>query len=361
MAIAEYGRLGSDLFLRKYGFGPAKAIILSFNGQKYDSKAIAGVAHGYQFPEIGPLVSGRCKGGRLPTQAGGHLFKLGFEIATLKRLESDWTLRECEITADAYFQCLRAKLSGERFNRRDSISRAAERMPQRTFGEVDSKFQHIDAVLHEAELPRLGNAIASNIQMLLRLVVLDPLAPRIAVFSKIVPKPSKNSDGNHFVPIPAIDSRLLDSERGPSSLNATKIDLAKREAANREVDRSGEEWVVALEKDRLRDAGRGELADKVRWVAHETGDGLGYDIDSFEIDGSQLLIEVKWTNQGETAPFFVSEKEWAVSEYRGSAYRIYRVFNLSDSPKVYVIPGPFSRTLNMRPTNYIALPNSNPR
>jgi hypothetical protein len=361
MAIAEYGRLGPDPFLSKYGFGQAKAFMLSFNGKKYDSKAIAGVAHGYQFPEIGPLVSGRFKGGKLPTQAGGHLFKLGFEIATLKRLETDWTLRECEITADAYFQCLRAKLSGERFNRRDSVNRAAERIPQRTFCEVDSKFQHIDAVLHEAELPRLGDAVASNIQTLLRLVVLDPLAARIAVFSKIVPKPSKNADGNHFVPIPAIDSRLLDSERDPSSLIATKIDLAKREAANREVDRSGEEWVVALEKGRLRDAGRGELAEKVRWVAHEAGDGLGYDIDSFEIDGSQLLIEVKATNQGETAPFFVSEKEWAVSEYRGSAYRIYRVFNLSDSPKVYVIPGPFSRTLNMRPTNYIALPNSNSR
>jgi hypothetical protein len=199
MAIAEYGRLGSELFLSKYGFGPAKAFMLSFNGQKYDSKAIAGVAHGYQFPEIGPLESGRFKGGKLTTQAGGHLFKLGFEIATLVRLKTDWTLRECEITADAYCQCLRAKLSGQRFNRQDSISRAAERIPQRTSSEVDIKFQHIDAVLHEAELPRLGDAIASNIQLLLRFVVLDPLAPRIAVFSKIAPKPGKNSDGNHFV------------------------------------------------------------------------------------------------------------------------------------------------------------------
>ena len=53
MALAEYDRLGSDLFRRKYKFGSARTYFLRYDGKEYDSKAIAGVAHGYQFPELG--------------------------------------------------------------------------------------------------------------------------------------------------------------------------------------------------------------------------------------------------------------------------------------------------------------------
>ena len=54
-AIAECDRVGQETFLKKYGFHPARSYFLVHDGRRYDSKAIAGVAHGYQFPGQGPL------------------------------------------------------------------------------------------------------------------------------------------------------------------------------------------------------------------------------------------------------------------------------------------------------------------
>ncbi|UOT04494.1 hypothetical protein MPY17_01615 [Rhodococcus opacus] len=46
-AIAEYDELGQAEFLRRRGFGESRNFRLVYGGRFYDSKAIAGVAHGY--------------------------------------------------------------------------------------------------------------------------------------------------------------------------------------------------------------------------------------------------------------------------------------------------------------------------
>ena len=56
-AIEEFDRLGRAAFLDKYGFGEARSYYLVHEGKQYDSKAIVGVAHGYDRPEEGPLSS----------------------------------------------------------------------------------------------------------------------------------------------------------------------------------------------------------------------------------------------------------------------------------------------------------------
>ncbi|MFJ9902034.1 HNH endonuclease [Streptomyces sp. NPDC101152] len=50
-AIAEHDRLGRDTFLNTYGFRAAATYLLVHDGRQYDSKAIAGVAHQYDFGE----------------------------------------------------------------------------------------------------------------------------------------------------------------------------------------------------------------------------------------------------------------------------------------------------------------------
>jgi hypothetical protein len=39
--------IGREKFLAKYGFGFARSYFIEWNGEHYDSKAIAGAAHGY--------------------------------------------------------------------------------------------------------------------------------------------------------------------------------------------------------------------------------------------------------------------------------------------------------------------------
>ena len=46
-ALAEAATIGRSEFLKRYGFGPARQYFVEWNGARYDSKAIAGAAHGY--------------------------------------------------------------------------------------------------------------------------------------------------------------------------------------------------------------------------------------------------------------------------------------------------------------------------
>ena len=77
-AVAEYDRLGQPDFLKKYGFGRAREYLLIVDGREYDSKAIVGAAHGYQFPQDGPLRAGKFNGGAATVQR--LLESHGFEV-----------------------------------------------------------------------------------------------------------------------------------------------------------------------------------------------------------------------------------------------------------------------------------------
>jgi hypothetical protein len=76
-AIAEFDRLGRVSFFSTYGFGKARDYFLVHNGQVYDSKAIASVAHQY-LPGQGVLTSDEFSGGE--NAAAGRLRELGFDI-----------------------------------------------------------------------------------------------------------------------------------------------------------------------------------------------------------------------------------------------------------------------------------------
>ncbi len=77
-ATAEADRLGREVFLERYGFRPAREYLLVVGGKDYDSKAIAGVAYGYEHPGHGPLRSAEFSGGE--GQAARWLRDLGFEV-----------------------------------------------------------------------------------------------------------------------------------------------------------------------------------------------------------------------------------------------------------------------------------------
>lgn len=78
--MAEYDRLGQDAFLSRYGYGQARAYrLVGDAGQEYDSKAILGVAYGYQFPGEEPLKADEFSGGEQTVQR--RLEALGFEVS----------------------------------------------------------------------------------------------------------------------------------------------------------------------------------------------------------------------------------------------------------------------------------------
>src|SRR5262245_52224730 len=62
-ALDEYDLMGRDAFLAKYGFGRARSYFVVRDGRSYDSKAVAGAAHGFEHPDQGPLKPSDFSGG----------------------------------------------------------------------------------------------------------------------------------------------------------------------------------------------------------------------------------------------------------------------------------------------------------
>ena len=85
-AISEYDRLGQDAFLGQYGFAAARQYVLVHEGKSYDSKAIAGAAHGY-LPGRKPLAAREFSGGE--ATVGRLLRGLGFTVQVGSELTAD--------------------------------------------------------------------------------------------------------------------------------------------------------------------------------------------------------------------------------------------------------------------------------
>lgn len=133
---------------------------------------------------------------------------------------------------------------------------------------------------------------------------------------------------------------------------------SRQESDNRnsKLGKSGEEFVYLSEKRRLSGIGKSNFADLVLWASHEIGDGLGYDIMSYDDTGRKIFIEVKTTGGGIGTPFFLSANELEVSKDKGSCFKIYRLYNYPKEPRVYQIEGPLHESLDLTPTNYRAMP-----
>ncbi|MCY2926103.1 MAG: DUF3883 domain-containing protein, partial [Planctomycetota bacterium] len=135
-----------------------------------------------------------------------------------------------------------------------------------------------------------------------------------------------------------------------------KIDFPRRDADNRKLGRLGEKFALDLERRRLKETGRDDLAGKVEWVADTRGDGIGFDILSFdEQDESERFVEVKTTGLGKFFPFYVTSGEVRCSEACPRQYHLYRVFDFSRSPRVYVLRGALSKVCRLQPTQYRAV------
>lgn len=102
-AIREYDRIGQDAFLKKYGFGKARDYFLWHDGKPYYSKAIAGVAHRYEFSTEGPLRASDFSGGE--ATVAHKLRALGFEVRRMGKAKNPpWSRDELILALDLYFR-----------------------------------------------------------------------------------------------------------------------------------------------------------------------------------------------------------------------------------------------------------------
>jgi hypothetical protein len=233
----------------------------------------------------------------------------------------------------------------------------------RSDASIEFKHCNISAVMMDLGFPYIrGYQPRSNYQALLAAIVEDQVnnmttLDQIALAA--VQQPATTPVQTDFKKVKTDapskhDHRTLSEPRNPLTFKAAKRDYLEREAKNRSLGLAGEEFIVLFEHWRLIELGHHRLADKVEHVSKSKGDGLGYDVLSFESDGKERLIEVKTTTFGRETPFFVSRGELALSQGAKEQFHLYRLFEFRKSPKLFDLPGALDQHCLLDPVTYRA-------
>lgn len=270
-----------------------------------------------------------------------------------------WSDAENDLIVANYFAMLSLDLGGQPYVKAEYRRSLLPLLSGRSEGSVEFKHQNISAVLKALGEDWIqGYKPAFNFQMSLADAVARWLALNAAwtARSMIAETSTGVQEGRPLWVGPA---PTQSNEPPPQELEqmlhvARKFDVAGRDARNRALGRAGEERVLMHERGVLKAGGRGDLASKVRWVSEEDGDGAGYDIESFALDGRSRLIEVKTTNGWERTPFHITRNELAVADERRSEWCLFRLWNFSREPKAFEIYPPLDAHVSLTATSFQA-------
>ncbi|MGQ9427595.1 DUF3883 domain-containing protein [Gilvimarinus sp. F26214L] len=274
-----------------------------------------------------------------------------------------WDWLECELLVGDYVTMLEKQLAGFSYSKTEHRRALKLQLSNRSEGSIEFKHQNVSAVLLELGLPYIpGYKPAFNYQQQLKHVVVSYLAGRQSNLDDMglaadrwapLSGTSQLTWSAVFDPEPPEHIPQV-TESKPGYL-ASRIDFSERERRNHQLGQSAEELVFNLEKKRLDAEGRSDLAEEVEWSSRERGDGLGYDIRSFDaLREEERFLEVKATNSGKYQPFFISENERAFSNDHSQAFLLYRVYEFCRGPRVFILPGAIESHVQLLPQIYKA-------
>jgi len=244
------------------------------------------------------------------------------------------------------------ELAGQPFNKTAHRRHLQQRLPARSSGSIEFKHANISAVLLEMGYPYIrGYQPRANFQRELLVDVVGRHVQRHRLLDDLtrsaVERPAvvaEHADFERVLTQPPPRPTLAVREPPPKHLQVpVKRDYFAREAQNRSLGEAGELFALKFERWRLVQQGVGQLAEQVRHVSVEDGDGLGYDILSFEPDGQERFIEVKTTGFGERTPFYVSANEASFARDQRDRFRLYRLFDFRASPRLFELVGPIEQ------------------
>lgn len=290
----------------------------------------------------------------------------------------NWSNLEIDAIVEDYFAMLALELEGRRYNKTEHRFALMDTI-ERTKGSIERKHMNISAVLSVLGLPYIdGYKPYSNFQQALFEAVRARLHGDTVLYASLTgeaaavgePLPELRIDPEQAVnpeqvyveaplppdvsdpQLPEDISRIIRKFEPP----------AERDARNRMLGKAGEEFVFELERQRLSMLGRKDLADNVRWVARDDGDGYGYDIRSYNGTGGgheanrERWLEIKTTNGPKTTPFFITRNELSVSEENPEIFRVVRIFDFRRRARAYRLDPPLEERVRLTPAIYNAYP-----
>ncbi len=162
-----------------------------------------------------------------------------------------------------------------------------------------------------------------------------------------------------------ISIELVETPKGENKNKAPKIttpatvDFIEKEIRNKQLGFLGELFILKNEIAYLNKQGKSDLAKRVDHVSVTIGDGLGYDILSFDLNGNEKKIEVKTTRGDITRPFYITRNEVDISISNPNNYYLYRLFDFDsklNKGKYYEIKGNLTNSLTLDTLLFIAYP-----
>lgn len=282
-------------------------------------------------------------------------------------MADDWSQQEVEIVVEDYLGMLALELRGQNYNKAERNRELQKLLPARSRGSIEFKHANISAVMLEMGYPYVdGYKPRSNFQGLLQEVVERRVYARpdlATTVARLIEQPVTKLTGiddilSILVDPPAPERRkeaVYETRSGPRVM--PKRNYLEQEAHNQSLGRAGEELVLEFEHKRLWKAGQKTLAGRIDHVAAKA-DGHGFDILSYETDGRERLVEVKTTRFGALTPFFASKCEVEVSDERSAEYHIYRLFDFSKSPRLFMLNGSMRSTCTLEAVHFRAAPGA---
>ena len=270
-----------------------------------------------------------------------------------------WSNTEVELIVADYFNMLSFELEGKPYSKVEHRRAIIPLLANRSEGSIEFKHQNISAVLINLGQPYIkGYLPRYNYQKILEEKVIDYLIQKPEIEThfehfaeKLIYKPNKEINFERIVYDLPVVANVSESE--PSyKRNPIKINYLEREQRNRSLGNSGEELVLKFEKWHLIKNGKENLADQIRWVSKEDGDGAGFDILSRNLNGKDKYIEVKTTKLGKETPFFFSNNELNFSQRHSDYYHLYRLFNFEEDAKMFIRNGGLDSICHIVPTNF---------
>lgn len=273
----------------------------------------------------------------------------------------DWSREEVESIVADYLQMLTMELAGQNFNKTEHRRRLQLQLNGRSDASIEFKHGNISAAMIDLGFPYIrGYKPRANYQALLATVAeqlvsgqttLDQVALAVVQLPAVTPTQTDFSKVKSDAPHKQHGAKELEPN---TFFRALKRDYLEREARNQSLGLAGEEFVALYERWRLIELGQHRLADKVEHVSQTKGDGLGYDVLSYDSDGKERFIEVKTTTFGRDTPFFVSRGELALSHGAKDQFHLYRLFEFRNAPRLFDLPGSLDHHCVLDPVTYRA-------
>lgn len=275
----------------------------------------------------------------------------------------NWTDEEVAATVADYMRMFTLELSGQQYSKAAHRRLLMQQLDGRSEGAVELKHQNISAVLRDLGCNWIaGYKPRGNYQHALAAFVESwisqhPEFDKVALAAVEMPAVVPSSvDFSRFIVEAPKPLHSVEEPRAPYAVDnrrAVKRDYVAREARNSALGAAGELLALEYEEFRLRTAGQKHLAERIEHVSVTKGDGLGFDILSYETSGKERFVEVKTTAFAKETPFFASKNEVTFAREVSDQFHIYRLYEFRKSPRLFSLQGSIEQYCKLDPVSYL--------